>query len=132
MSTPKRLILAKRKNDAFLPPPGCPLIFPKDPIKPSDLLPSGVIKAKVYNYVTKSDGIKHIYTNEDALWEYGSSVILNPIKTSYFNLFINGVLQPERLYHLEEGKLILNAGEIPLKDSPIILQFVVIRITDVE
>ncbi|WP_249872159.1 DUF4183 domain-containing protein [Oceanobacillus saliphilus] len=53
------------------------------------------------------DGKSRIYTNEDELTEYGQCGILNPSEVSYYNLFVNGVLQPEILYDVKEGYLIL-------------------------
>jgi hypothetical protein len=72
-----------------------------------------------------SDGEKRIYTNEDALPEYASTVILNPNTVSYVNLFINGMLQPSNFYKVEEGRMtLLTSGALPENGVPVILQFV--------
>ena len=86
-----------------------------------------LLKADVYQYNAISDGIKMIYTNEDELTEYGSRGILDPNQVSYYNLFINGVMQPKVNYKLQEGKLELNTESPPIKGSMITLVFVTFR-----
>lgn len=86
-----------------------------------------LLDADVYQYNTLSDGIKKIYTNNDELIEYGNRGILDPNNVSYFNLFINGVLQPKVNYEIEEGLLLLKTEDIPLKDSTIIITFVTFK-----
>ncbi|MDF9759614.1 hypothetical protein OKW24_001387 [Peribacillus simplex] len=76
-------------------------------------------------YFTFSDGQKLEYTNIDGLPQYGTTQILPPSEVSYINLFINGILEPQNCYTVEEGKLILD--EAPHKGSPIILQFIIIN-----
>ncbi|WP_372586364.1 DUF4183 domain-containing protein [Priestia megaterium] len=76
-------------------------------------------------YFTLSDGQKLEYTNSDGLSQYGPTQILSPSIVSYINLFINGILQPQSSYTVEEGKLTLD--EAPSKDAPITLQFIIIN-----
>jgi hypothetical protein len=86
-----------------------------------------ILSADVYQYNALSDGIKKIYTNDDELTEYGDRGILDPNSVSYFNLFINGVLQPKVNYEIEEGLLTLKTEDVPLKNSPIIVTFVTFK-----
>jgi hypothetical protein len=83
-----------------------------------------LLKADVYQYNTLSDGKKRIYTNQDELIEYGSRGILDPNDVSYFNLFINGVLQPRVNYEIEKGLLLLKTKDVPQKDVAIIISFI--------
>ncbi|WHY96708.1 DUF4183 domain-containing protein [Peribacillus simplex] len=103
------------------PPRGCPNIYPvrENPD------PANILKVKTFQYTAISDGIKRIYTNQDGVLKYGSSRILDPNSVSYINLFINGILQPNINYTVEQGKLTFS-NDIPLSGAPIILQFVII------
>ncbi|MEH7380193.1 DUF4183 domain-containing protein [Bacillus sp. JJ1533] len=85
-----------------------------------------VRKTEVYQYNTLSDGVKSTYTNEDELKEYGERGILDPNSVSFINLFINGVLQPPNTYEIKKGYLRLNTIDVPLKNTPIIIQFITI------
>ena len=76
-------------------------------------------------YFTFSDGQKRVYTNSDGLAQYGITQILSPSEVSYINLFINGILQPQSSYKVEEGTLTL-LDQVPSKDAPINLQFITI------
>ncbi|WP_412547133.1 DUF4183 domain-containing protein [Peribacillus simplex] len=87
--------------------------------------PINILKVKTFQYTAISDGIKRIYTNQDGVLKYGSSGILNPNSVSYINLFINGILQPNINYIVEQGKLTFSK-DLPLSGSPIIVQFVII------
>jgi len=86
-----------------------------------------LLEADVYQYNALSDGKKRVYTNEDELLEYGNKGILNPDKVSYYDLFINGVLQPKTNYEIFEGILILKTEDIPINGSPIVIIFVTFR-----
>ena len=90
------------------------------------MLPEGkkLLKAEVYQYSAISDGKKKVYTNADELKDYGQRGILDPNQVSYYNLFINGVLQPKVNYELQKGLLILKTENAPIKDSLIILTFI--------
>jgi hypothetical protein len=101
-------------------PKGCPDIFPRKetPVSPK------VLQADTLQFVTISDGVKRIYTNQDGLKGYGNTNILDPNTVSYVNLFINAMLQPSTLYHVQKGVLILTSQDIPKKGVPIILQFI--------
>ncbi|MCI2106978.1 MAG: DUF4183 domain-containing protein [Intestinimonas sp.] len=78
-------------------------------------------------YVTISDGIKHIYTNSDGLVEYDSKDIPSPDEVSFFNLFINGVLQPKTNYTVHVGVLELTTSDVPPADATIILECLTIK-----
>lgn len=88
---------------------------------------SGPIPTTNLLFFTFSDGKKLIFTNSDGLAQYGTTQILSPREVSYYNLFINGVLQPLNSYTVEEGKLTLLVDAAPLKGVPIILQFIIIN-----
>jgi hypothetical protein len=90
-------------------------------------IPPQVLQVDTYQYNAISDGGKTVYTNEDELTEYGNRGILDPKKVSFINLFINGVLQPNTLYEVQEGILILKSVDVPIKGVPIILQFITIK-----
>ena len=70
--------------------------------------------------------MKNTYTNADELIIYGNRGILDPNNVSYYNLFINAVIQPYVNYSVQEGLLTLNTGDLPLKGSPISLQFITV------
>jgi len=76
-------------------------------------------------YVAVSDGEKNIYTNDDALLEYGCKGIPAPEEVSYFNLFVNGVLQPKAVYKIKRGYLKLS--EVPAKGQNIILESLTVK-----
>lgn len=82
------------------------------------------LEAKTDFYVTASDGIKRSYTDGDAWLEYGAKGIPDPDEVSYWNLFVNGVLQPPSAYRMEKGKLELceppGDGEIVLLESVLV------------
>lgn len=85
-----------------------------------------VCKVDVYQYNALADGVRTTFTNDDEIKEYGSRGILDPKTVSQINLFINGILQPANVYEVEKGSLHLKTGDIPLKNTPIILQFITI------
>lgn len=87
----------------------------------------GHIGVETFQYIALAEEDKRIYTNEDALQQYGSSNILNPNSVSNVNLFVNGVLQPPSIYDLKEGTLTLESEDLPPKDAPIILLFVLVK-----
>ncbi len=78
-----------------------------------------------YNAV--SDGTKKQYTDSDEIKEYGNCGIPSPNDVSYFNLYINGVLQPKRNYIVKKGILRLTTSDAPVKGAPVILESIVIR-----
>lgn len=107
---------------SICPPPGCALIFPAPPIPPTPPETGKVLKVETFQFITRSDGMKSTYTNEDALPQYGSSNILDPANVSYTNLFINGILQPLIAYKVSAGALTID--EVPADGVPITLQFI--------
>lgn len=78
-------------------------------------------------YFTFSDGQKLIYTNADGLAEFGTTQILSPSEVSYINLFINGIIQPQTAYLVQEGVLTLLTPTAPEVGVPITLQFILIN-----
>lgn len=86
-----------------------------------------LLNADVYQYNALSDGHKKIYTNDDELTEYGDRGILDPNEVSFFNLFINGVLQPKVNYEIHKGLLFLKTEDVPIKGSTIIISFITLE-----
>ena len=100
-----------------------PLIIPLTVNKPE----SKVVSHKeviTTEFFVLSDGVKKVYTEQDAIADYGFQQIMNPVSVSYMNLFINGVLQPKVNYRVTEGRLILLTEDVPEKGCPIILQMI--------
>ncbi|MCQ6281062.1 DUF4183 domain-containing protein [Bacillus sp. EB600] len=54
--------------------------------------------------------------------------IYKKVTVSFINLFINGILQLQNQYMVELGKITLTSGDVPEAKSPIILQFVRIKV----
>lgn len=86
-----------------------------------------IVDTSDYQYNTVSNGIKKEFTNIDEIIKYGDYGIPDPNDVSFFNLYINGVLQPETNYTVETGLLTLTITEPPEKDVPIILEYLVIK-----
>lgn len=103
-----------------IPPKGAPIILEFITIK---WVNGRTLKARTYTYNALAHD-SNIYTNNDELKMYGNKGIPNPKKASYYNLYINAVIQPYRNYTVNQGLLSLNTLDMPLKDSPICLQFV--------
>lgn len=70
------------------------------------------IGVETVQYLTLAEEGKKVYTNKDALKQYGSSDILDPDNVSTLNLFVNGVLQPPSIYTVEEGILHLESSDL--------------------
>lgn len=77
-----------------------------------------------HEFFVLADGKKRVYTESDALSEYGIQQIWNPSQIAYMNLFINGILQPKVNYEVTEGKIILRTEDVPAEGCPIILQMI--------
>lgn len=71
-----------------------------------------------------SDGVKKVYTEQDAIADCGLQQMMNPANASYMNLFINGILQPKINYLVSEGRLLLLTEDVPEKGCPIVLQMI--------
>ncbi|RYG72468.1 DUF4183 domain-containing protein [Lentibacillus lipolyticus] len=89
--------------------------------------PTPSIGLETAQYIALASEGKKVYTNQDALKQYGSSDILHPDNVSYINLFINGVLQPPSIYHVEEDVLYLKSDDLPPVGAPINLLFVIVK-----
>jgi hypothetical protein len=71
--------------------------------------------------------MKREYTNDDALRKYSTSGIPGPDEVSYYNLYVNGVLQPRRNYIVKKGLLKFKTTDIPQEGRTIILESVAIK-----
>lgn len=105
-----------------IPPKGAPITLEFITVKG---VYGQILKTKTYTYNALAHN-KSIYTDKDELKMYGNQGILDPKKASYHNLFINAVIQPPGIYSVQEGLLSLNTEDLPLKDSPVSLQFITI------
>ncbi len=83
--------------------------------------------AETYQYNAVSDGTQRFYTNTDELKKYGARGILSPDDVSYYNLFINGELQPQINYQVSQGLLALKTENVPPKGQTVILTFVTFK-----
>lgn len=83
-----------------------------------------LVCAELCQYTALSDGVKRHYTDQDAAKEYEGCGILAPDRVSYYNLFVNGVLQPSINYTIREGNLLFLTNDLPPKDAPIVLEFI--------
>lgn len=115
-------IIKKQPLSYSLPPSGCPLIFPRE--KSNETCSSHILKTEIDTYFAIADGQKRTYTNDDGLIKYDTSNILNPNDVSFYNLFVNGVLQPYNVYEVTEGSLYFKTKDVPIQGVPIILQFI--------
>lgn len=90
----------------------------------TELSYDALIRAKVCQYTALSDGVTRHYTNQDAVPEYKGCGILPPDCTSYYNLYVNGMLQPKVNYTISEGQLDFMTTDLPPKEVPIVLEFI--------
>ncbi len=88
---------------------------------------SNLLKGEIYQYNALSDGVKREYTDADELIMYGNQGILDPNDVSFYNVYVNGELQPKTNYVLSTGLLELKTTNVPLAGSPIIAEFVTIK-----
>lgn len=103
-----------------VPPAGANVILESIIIKDSDDL---FLKAETFAYNAISNGNK-IYTDSDEITIYGNRGIIDPLLSSYQNLYVNGVMQPQVNYSVEKGLLTLNTEDAPMIGAPVTLQFV--------
>lgn len=106
-----------------LPLAGSPIILRFITVLGQDGL---ALPAANYQFCTRSDGVKTVYEDSDEIPAYGSQGIPDPATVSYFNLYINGVLQPKTNYQVAPGVLTLNITEPPIAGAPITLQAIVL------
>lgn len=90
----------------------------------TELTYDALIRANVCQYTALSDGVTRHYTNQDAVPEYKGCRIPPPDCTSYYNLYVNGMLQPKVNYSISEGHLDFMTTDLPPKDVPIVLEFI--------
>lgn len=81
------------------------------------------IEAESYQYTAISDGIKRVYTNADELKKYGDKGIFSPEEVTYYNLYVNGVLQPKVNYIMTKGRLKLITEDLPTQGATIIIKY---------
>ncbi len=86
-----------------------------------------LVKAEIYQYNALSDGVKTNYTDADELTEFGDKGILSPDDVSYYNLFVNGVLQPKVNYTITKGHLELKTVNVPPSGATIIITFITLK-----
>lgn len=99
-------------------PSGCPDIFPGKANQ------SQLLQTEMHYYTAIASGATRLFTDQDRLLDYDSSVIMDPEQVSYINLFINGMLQPPILYEVRRGMLLLKSSDVPQAGVLIMLQFV--------
>jgi hypothetical protein len=88
------------------------------------------LKADISQYNAMSDGVQRTYHNSDELKEYGDQGILSPQEVSYYNVFVNAVLQPRANYILKKGELIFTTQDIPLKGQAVMILFTILKNID--
>ena len=111
-----------------IPKKGTPITLEFITIKGID---GHLLKGRTYTY-NASAHEKSTYTNKDELRMYGNKGIPDPATASYYNLFINAVIQPPVNYSVQEGLLTLNTKVLPVKGSPVSLQIVTIYYNSTE
>ncbi|MVB09698.1 hypothetical protein CAFE_03630 [Caprobacter fermentans] len=125
---PKPTYLLKRGELTFktqdVPAKGAPVIILFTTWRNVDCQ---IMEVSDWQYNAVSDGVKKKYTDEDEIKEYGAQGIPSPCEVSYFNLFINGVLQPKVNYRVRKGLLELTTSDAPSKGAPVILESIAIR-----
>ncbi|MED4585575.1 DUF4183 domain-containing protein [Brevibacillus choshinensis] len=99
-------------------PLGCPDIFP------GKVNQNQLLQTEMYYYSAIANGAARLFTDQDRLLEYDSSVIMDPDQVSYMNLFVNGMLQAPILYEVRRGTLLLKSTDVPQAGVLIMLQFV--------
>ena len=87
-------------NTKNIPIKNSPIIIPFVTFKNID---GSIIKGVTYQYNTLSNGLKRVFTNQDELFKYSNKGILDPEEVSFYNLFINGIMQPKINYTLKKG-----------------------------
>ena len=100
-----------------VPPDGVPITLLFAVVSPRS---RGRVTVETGYYVTASDGVRSGYTDEDAWKAYGCGEIPDPQEVSCWNLYVNGVLQPQATYEIKKGSLQL--CEAPAKGETIILE----------
>ncbi|NHN31697.1 DUF4183 domain-containing protein [Paenibacillus agricola] len=81
-------------------------------------------KLKTTYYITKSNGVKRVYSFADRHRGYNSTVIPALNQLLLVNFYINGVLQPNIIYSIQKGKLIIKSRDVPPIGTPMMLQFI--------
>jgi len=91
-------------------------------------VPGNSLKAETTYYITTGVEGKRTYTNADGLSQYGSQSIPDPGDVTFFNLFVNGMLQPSVFYTVSAGTLsFIGPNDVLTTGVPIILQTIKIQ-----
>lgn len=85
---------------------------------------NSILQAEISQYNAIADGTKRTFLDCDQLREYGGSGILSPEEVSYYNVFVNGLLQPKKNYILKKGELTFITQDIPSRGQTVIILFV--------
>lgn len=88
------------------------------------------LHAELSQYNAVSDGVRRTYRDSDELKQYGCRGILSPDGVSYYNVFVNGVMQPQKIYSLKKGELTFLAENLPAEGAPVIILFTTWRTAD--
>ncbi len=88
------------------------------------------IEAESYQYTAISDGTERVYTNADELKKYGDKGILSPEEVSYYNLYVNGVLQPKVNYIISKGRLEFITEDLPTQGATVIIKYITFKKRD--
>lgn len=85
---------------------------------------NAAMRAEVSQYCTIADGTKRTFRDSDELEQYGGCGILSPVEITYFNVFVNGVLQPKNNYILQKGELTFTTPDVPSNGQTVMILFV--------
>jgi hypothetical protein len=91
-----------------------------------------ILKADAVYFFALGDGIKRIFTDEDAIIEYGIDKILDPSSVSYLSVFVNGIIQSPVNYTINKGELLFKTEDVPEKNVFITIQFLTINNAPIE
>jgi hypothetical protein len=94
------------------------IIIPLSPVNPS------ILKADSVYFYALANGVKRIFTDEDAIIKYGIGEILDPSQVSFISVFVNGILQSPVNYTIIKGQIQFNTEDVPEKDVYITIQFI--------
>lgn len=85
------------------------------------------ISASNQYFVATCRAAQRLYTDADALPQYGGHGIPAPCDVSFLNLYVNGILQPTVNYAVEKGMLTLTCTDLPPCGAPLVLEAVSVR-----
>jgi hypothetical protein len=94
------------------------ILIPLSPVNPS------ILKGDSIYFYALADGVKRVFTDEDAIIEYGIGEILDPSQVSFISIFVNGILQSPVNYVIKKGQILFDTEDVPEKDVYITIQFI--------